>query len=165
VAPRVRIGSNAKNAVFNRPRGIKALSRSPIGIMLYNRRNTDSETSTSLVKWGADDVSAHMYVQLVDGIWNINFRQYFPFIFREEPYDYTMNMPLVKAPIFFITGDKDFANYVGIRRYGFDRVSSELKKFVMLPGYGHTDLVMGRRVEHEVYPLIAEWMEEIEAAT
>jgi len=60
VAPRVRIGSNAKNAVLNRPRGIKALSRSPIGIMLYNRRNTDSETSTSLVKWGADDVSAHM---------------------------------------------------------------------------------------------------------
>jgi pimeloyl-ACP methyl ester carboxylesterase len=165
VAPRVRIGSNAKMAVLNRPRGIKALSRSPIGIMLYNRRNTDSETSTSLVKWGADDVSAHMYVQLVDGIWNIDFRQYFPFIFREEPYDYTLNMPLVKAPMFFITGDKDFANYVGIRRYGHDRISSQVKKFVMLPGYGYTDLVMGRRVEKEVYPLVAEWMEEVEAAT
>ena len=164
VAPRVRIGSNAKNAVLNRPRGIKALSRSPIGIMLYNRRNTDSETSTSLVKWGADDVSAHMYVQLVDGIWNISFRQYFPFIFREEPYDYTLNMPFIKAPMLFITGDKDFANWVGIRRYGYDRISSGVKKFVMLPGYGHTDLVMGRRVGDEVYPLIAEWMEGVEAA-
>jgi hypothetical protein len=36
--------------------------------MLYNRRNTDSETSTSLVKWGADDVTAHMYIQLVDRV-------------------------------------------------------------------------------------------------
>jgi poly-beta-hydroxyalkanoate depolymerase len=54
---------------------------------------------------------------------------------------------------------------VGIRRYGHDRISSQVKKFVMLPGYGHTDLVMGRRVEEEVYPLVAEWMEEVEAVT
>jgi pimeloyl-ACP methyl ester carboxylesterase len=159
IAPKVRLGSNAKAMVLNRPRGIKALSRSPIGIMLYNRRNTDSETSTSLVKWGADDVSAHMYIQLVDGIWNINFRQYFPFIFRRDPYDYTLNMGLITAPMLYITGDMDFANWEGIKRYGYDRISSEEKKFVMLPGYGHTDLVMGRRVADEVYPLIAEWME------
>ena len=31
----------------------------------------------------------------------------------------------------------------------------------MLPGYGHTDLVMGRRVSDEVYPLLAEWMEGV----
>lgn len=161
VAPRVRIGSNAKNAVLNRPRGLKFLSRSPIGIMLYNRRNTDSETSTSLVKWGADDVSAKMSVQLIDGIWNINCRQYFPFIFRADPYDYTLNMPLIKAPMLFVTGDKDFANWEGIKRYGFDRISSEVKQFVMLPGYGHTDLVMGRQVSDDVYPVIADWMDAV----
>lgn len=160
VVPKVGIGKNAKKAVFNRPRGIKALSRSPIGCMLYCRRNTDSETSTSLVKWGADDVSAHMYIQLVDGLWNINFRQYFPFVFRHDPYDYTMNMHLIELPMLYVTGDKDFANWVGIKRYGYDRISSDVKKFVMLPGYGHTDLVMGKRVAEEVYPLIADWMDE-----
>ena len=159
IAPKVRVGSNAKSMVLNRPRGIKALSRSPIGIMLYNRRNTDPETSTSLVKWGADDVSARMYIQLVDGIWNIDFRQYFPFIFKRQPYDYTLNMPLIETPMLFLTGDKDFANWEGIKRYGFDRISSDAKEFVMLPGYGHTDLVMGRRVADEVYPLLADWME------
>ena len=162
-APRVRLGSNAKKAVMNRPRGIKFLSRSPIGIMLYNRRNTDSETSTSLVKWGADDVSAHMNIQLIDSVWNINFRQYFPFIFRDDPYDYTLNMPLITAPMLFLTGDKDFANWEGIKRYGFDRISSAAKEFVMLPGYGHTDLVMGRHVSEDVYPLIARWMEDMTA--
>lgn len=165
IARKVRIGSSAKALVFNRPKGIKALSRSPIGIMLYCRRNTDSETSTSLVKWGADDVSARMSVQLADAVWNINFRQYFPFIFRHDPYDYTMNMNLIKAPMFFISGDKDFANWEGIKRYGHDRVSSEIKKFTMLPGYGHTDLVMGRRVAEEVYPLLTEWLDELSGAT
>ena len=100
-----------------------------------------------------------MYIQLVDGIWNVNFRQYFPFVFRRDPYDYTLNMGLIQAPMLYITGDMDFANWEGIERYGYDRISSAEKKFVMLPGYGHTDLVMGRRVADEVYPLIAEWME------
>jgi len=33
----------------------------------------------------------------------------------------------------------------------------------MLPGYGHTDLVMGRHVSEDVYPLIARWMEDMTA--
>jgi pimeloyl-ACP methyl ester carboxylesterase len=161
-ARRVRIGSNAKNVVFNRPKGLRALSRSPIGILLYNRKNTDSETSTCLVKWGADDVSARMSVQLIDNIWNINLRQYYPFVFRHDPYDYTLNMPLIELPMLYLAGDKDFANWEGIKRYGYDRISSDVKEFIMLPGYGHTDLVMGRRVSEEVYPLISTWMGEIE---
>ena len=36
------------------------------------------------------------------------------------------------------------------------------KRYVELPGYGHTDLVMGRNVAREVYPLVLEWMMEIE---
>jgi hypothetical protein len=50
----------------------------------------------------------------------------------------------------------------GIKRYGYDRVVSGQKKYVELPGYGHTDLVMGRNVAREVYPLVLEWMMEIE---
>jgi pimeloyl-ACP methyl ester carboxylesterase len=162
-APHMRVGTGIRAALGDRPRLIKAISRSPLGIMLYNRRNTDSETSTSLVKWAGDDVSARMNVQLLDGIWNKNFRQYFPFDFGDDPYDYTMNMNLISAPILFVTGDKDFANYEGIKKYGYDRVSSEIKEFAMFPDYGHTDLVMGRNVAEEVYPVIAGWMDEIDA--
>ena len=161
-APRVRLGTLVLEAVKNRPKLIKAVSRSPVGMLLYCRRNTDSQTTTSLVKWGGDDVSANMYVQLVDGVWGTNFRQYFPFTFRDEPYDYTLNMNLITLPILFVTGEKDFANSEGIRRYGYDRISSKEKKFVVFPGYGHTDLVMGKNVENEVYPVIAQWISEIE---
>lgn len=160
-APKLRIGSYARAVVFNRPKGIRFLSRSPLGILVYNRRNTDSQTSTSLVKWGADDVSTRMSVQLMEGVKNVNYRQYAPLVFGAEPYDYTENMDLVTAPMLFITGEKDFANWEAIKRYGFDRVSSERKDFVMLPGYGHTDLVMGKNVSEEVYPLIADWMDSV----
>lgn len=163
-APRMRVGSGIDQALGRWPRLIKAVSRSPIGMMLYNRRNTDSETSTSLVRWAGDDVSARMNVQLMDGVRNTHFRQYFPFDFRGDPYDYTLNIHLITAPMLFVTGDKDFANYAGIRKYGYDRVSSEEKEFVMFPGYGHTDLVMGRNVEDDVYPVIVRWMEHIESA-
>lgn len=164
VVPRYRVGTRVLRLCGNRPRLMKALSRSPVGMLLYCRRNTDAETTTSLLKWGADDVSTRMFVQLMDGVWNINFRQYFPVTFREQPYDYTMNMHLLSAPMLFITGDKDFANWAGIKRYGYDRVSSRVKRLVTLPGYGHTDLVMGRHVQQDVYPVILEWMREVAEA-
>jgi len=161
-APRFSIGLRVCGLAGWRPRLIKAVSRSPLGVLLYCRRNTDPDTTTSLIKWAGDDVSTRMLIQLTDGIWNKNFRQYFPMTFRKQPYDYTENMHLISLPIFYVTGEKDFANCVGIKRYGYDRAASEIKKFVALPGYGHTDLVMGRDVEQEVYPLIYEWLQGIE---
>jgi hypothetical protein len=50
----------------------------------------------------------------------------------------------------------------GIKRYGHDSVASSEKKYVEMPGYGHTDLVMGRNVEQDVYQVIFDWMREIE---
>ncbi len=161
--PHVQIGNGLKKFLGGRPRLIKAASRSPLGLLLYCRKNTDADTTTSLIKWAGDDVSAKMFVQLADGIWNINFRQYFPLTFRGEPYDYTLNMRLITAPMLFVTGDKDFANHVGIRRYGYDMISTSEKDFVTFQGYGHTDLVMGKNVETEVYPVILDWLKKIEA--
>jgi pimeloyl-ACP methyl ester carboxylesterase len=164
VSPHMKLGSNIRKFVGKKPRLLQLISRSPIGILLYCRGNTDRETSTSLIKWGGDDVSANMYVQLADGIRNIHFRQYYPLTFRDKPYDYTMNMDLITTPMLYITGDKDFAHWEAIKLYGYDRISSDLKSFVTFPGYGHTDLVMGKEVEKDVYPVLAEWMGEVEAA-
>jgi lysosomal acid lipase/cholesteryl ester hydrolase len=159
--PRFRVGSRILRLFGSRPRALKALSRSPLGLLLYCRRNTDCETTTSLIRWGADDVSAGMFVQLVDGVRNTHFRQYFPVTFKHQPYDYTMGMPLIRTPMLFVTGDKDFANWAGIKRYGYDRISSREKEIVTLPGYGHTDLVMGRNAHEDVYPVVLEWMEKV----
>lgn len=157
------IGSVVQKHLIDHPRFIMAMSRSPIGIVLYRRANTDSDTTTSLIKWGADDLPFRMDIQLLDGIRSGHLRQYFSFSFRDFPCDYTINMPLIEAPILFISGEKDFAGWSTIKKYGYEVVSSKKKDMLVFPDYGHTDLVIGKNVEDEVYPAILQWMRKIES--
>lgn len=103
-----------------------------------------------------------MSVQLTSGFYHKDLLQYFPLLFSEEPYDYTDNIRLISLPILFIAGEEYDIYSQGITCYGYGRVGSGQKKYVELPGYGHTDLVMGRNVSQDVYPLVLEWMMEIE---
>jgi alpha-beta hydrolase superfamily lysophospholipase len=72
-------------------------------------------------------------------------------------------MERITAPMLFITGDRDFVNADRVRSSGYEGVSSAVKEFICFAGYGHTDLVMGKRVQSEVYPVIADWLESIPA--
>jgi hypothetical protein len=48
-----------------------------------------------------------------------------------------------------------------IKRFGYDGVSSHIKEYANLPGYGYTDLLMGRTARHDVYPMLADWMASV----
>jgi pimeloyl-ACP methyl ester carboxylesterase len=157
-SPRVYGVGGPKKRLRDHPRLIMAISRSPYGAIAYRRSNTDKETTTSLGKWGTDDVSAGMWVQLLDALLNGDLRQHLPEDSVVEPYNYTEQMHLLSLPILFLTGDRDFANPAAIKRFGFERIGSDMKKFVDLAGYGHTDLVMGRHVERDVYRLVSDWI-------
>ena len=50
-----------------------------------------------------------------------------------------------------------------VKRYGYESVSSEMREYVQLPGYGHVDMLIGRGVETDVFPLVADWIKEVEA--
>lgn len=157
-SPRVyRIGGR-KGALDEHPRVMMAVSRSPMLSFTYCRGNTDKDATTSLARWGTGDVSAGMWVQLLQALLEGDMLEHPG---RSEPdrrYSYTANMSTITLPIFFLTGDKDFANPGAIERFGYDGISSERKEYVNLAGYGHTDLLMGRNVEREVYPLLSAWM-------
>lgn len=143
------------------PRLTMALSRSPLVIFTYCRRNTDKDTTTSLAKWGTGDASAGMYVQLFSSLLDERFLEHPG---RGEPgtlYDYTAGMGLLELPILFLTGSEDFANPHTIRRLGYEAVSSPVKEYVNLEGYGHTDLLMGKTVASDVYPRIVEWIRSL----
>jgi len=157
-SPRVYGIGGRKRLFRDHPRLIMAVSRSPYGAVAYYRPNTDKETTTSLGRWGTDDVSAGMWVQLLEGLLNGDLHQYLPAGSNVDPYDYTEHMHLVSLPILFLTGNRDFANPAAIKRFGYERVKSDMKKFVDLSGYGHTDLAMGRNVEKEVFPLLSDWI-------
>jgi len=141
--------------LLEHPRLLMALSRSPFFIPTYCRNNTDKDATTSLAKWGMGDASAGMYVQLFQSLLDGPFMEHPG---RTEPdarYSYTDNMDLISLPMFFVTGTEDFANCESIRQYGFEQVSSPIKEYVNLPGYGHTDMLMGKHAEQDVYEMLA----------
>ncbi|HEY5494495.1 MAG TPA: alpha/beta fold hydrolase [Candidatus Anoxymicrobiaceae bacterium] len=143
------------------PRLMMAASRLPLAATAYYRPNTDKDATTSLVKWATGDVSNAMNTQLFEAISSEHFLEHLPEGATHAAYDYTAGMGLITTPLFFFAAEKDFFHSSSIKEYGFDAVSSSEKKFLFMAGYGHTDMVMGKRVESEVYPLIADWMNSV----
>lgn len=129
---------------------------SPLAYFLGNPRNLDTDVVYSLLKNAADDVTTRMAGQIISLGHDPDYRDY-----RGE-LNYTAHMHLIRAPFFFITGTEDFVGEDNLR-HAYDLVSSELKRFKCYAGYGHTDLVVGKRVRDEVYPDILAWIEDLRA--
>jgi pimeloyl-ACP methyl ester carboxylesterase len=155
--PRIALSRGA--SLFQRmPRLGRLLARcSPLAYFLGNPRNLDTDVVYSLLKYAGEDVTTRMACQIISLGHDPDYRDY-----RGE-LNYTAHMHLVKAPFFFITGTGDFVGEDNLR-HAHDLVSSELKRFKSYPGYGHTDLVVGKRVQEEVYPDILAWIEDLCAA-
>jgi pimeloyl-ACP methyl ester carboxylesterase len=162
VSPRVYATGNRSRIVRRHRRLVMAITRSPFVAGAYNRSNTDKETTTSLALWGKDDVSAGMWVQRLLSLLEGDLRQHPPSSPGATPYDYAANMSLITLPLLFLTGDRDYSPNA-VNRYGYQAVSSDKKKLVRLPEYGHTDLLMGSRAHLDVYPLLADWIKEVAA--
>ncbi|MBN2026876.1 MAG: alpha/beta fold hydrolase [Actinobacteria bacterium] len=127
--------------------------RGPIAIGLYNPDNVDADVGYSLLKWAADNVTTGMTVQILSLGLDPEYTD------SRKEYGFTANMHNITAPLFFITGTEDFAGAENIRTDGYAKVSSDKRRFENYAGYGHTDLVMGKRVYDEIYPDILDWVE------
>ncbi len=149
------LGVPASRLAGRSPRLAAAIALSPLGVLLYNRDNIEAGAGASLVKWAGDDVSPAMARQLLYGLVNRDF------LSHDRGHDYTANMHRVTAPMLFISGTEDFAGAGCISRYGYERAASERKDFHCFPGFGHTDLIMGRSVDELVYPAITAWLDEV----
>jgi pimeloyl-ACP methyl ester carboxylesterase len=153
ISPKVpisRIGTIAER--FPRMGRVMAM-HGLIAIFLYNVKNVDPDVGYSLLKWASDNVTTRMTAQIVALAVDPDFKCY------NGEYNYTAGMDSITTPLFFITGTEDFVGGDNVREYGYEKVSSEKKRFENYAGYGHTDLVMGKRVYEEVYPDILEWVE------
>ncbi len=151
---RVSLGVPVGRWAQRHPRGAAMVALSPAGILLYNWRNVEADAAVSLLRWAGDDVSPAMARQLVFGLINGDY------LSHDRSYNYTDGMERITVPMLFVTGTEDFASHECIRRYGYERVSSTRKDFICFPGYGHTDLVMGKGVEEKVYPAISAWLDQ-----
>ncbi len=153
--PRLPLGLAISGFFAQHPRLGRMAAMSPLSEVIYRRGNVDADTAFSLIKWAGDNVSNRMFIQLTDALLNGELMDY------HRVYSYTANMDRVNAPLFFVTGGEDFAGPNNIYEHAYCKVSSEMKRFECFPGYGHTDLVMGKWAERDVYPSILEWTEKI----
>lgn len=128
----------------------------PIAVFLYNKENVYPEVGHSLLKWASDNVTARMTAQILSLVRDRDFRDY------HGACSYTERMADITLPLLFITGTLDFVGAENIRTHGYERVGSLRKRFENFAEYGHTDLVMGKRVYEEVYPVILDWLQELE---
>lgn len=123
-----------------------------IAIFLYNAKNVDPDVGYSLIRQASDNVTTRMTAQIVALACDPDFKSY------DGEYNYTANMGNVTAPVFFITGSEDFVGPANVKD-AYETVASEEKRFKHYEDYGHTDLVMGKRVYEEVYPDILDWID------
>jgi len=137
--------------------GKQLAARGPVARALYNAKNVDPDVGYSLLKWASDKVTARMTIQIVRLGLDPDFRSY------DGTWNYTAGMERLSAPMFFVTGTRDFAGADNLRLQGYQAVSSPIRDYKCYPEYGHTDLVMGKRVYEEVYPDILAWMRKVES--
>ncbi|RJP27645.1 MAG: alpha/beta fold hydrolase [Actinobacteria bacterium] len=155
INPRIAM-SRLRDLVTRFPRLGRVLAkRGPIAMFLYNPDNVDADVGYSLLKSAADNVTTSMAAQIVALAADPDLKDY------NGECNYTVDMHTITAPIFFITGTVDFVGADNVREYGYEQVASDPKRFKNYQDYGHTDLVMGKRVYEEVYPEILAWVEEL----
>jgi polyhydroxyalkanoate synthase len=135
--------------------GRMVAERGPIAAGYYNPKNVYPDVGYSMFKCAGDNVTTHMLNQFLALAIDPDFKDY------GKEHSYTRNMKLITAPILFITGSRDFVGAENIRAEAYEAVSSPLKDFKFYEEYGHTDLVMGKRVYDEVYPVILSWVEQL----
>jgi pimeloyl-ACP methyl ester carboxylesterase len=138
--------------------GMAMAKKSPIATALYNVDNVDADVGYSLLRLASDNVSARMTNQILFLSDDPDLKDY------NGECNYTAGMCTITAPLFFITGTKDFVGAENVRGYGYEQVASDPKRFECYADYGHTDLVMGKRVYEEIYPDIQEWIEGLPAS-
>jgi pimeloyl-ACP methyl ester carboxylesterase len=73
----------------------------------------------------------------------------------------TRNMHMITAPVLFVAGELDAVRPDILYRDGYLQVSSEVKDYMFLDGYGHVDLIQGLDIREEVLPGILEWLGKV----
>lgn len=73
-------------------------------------------------------------------------------------YDYSANLNKITTPLLAIAGSVDLEDPAKGINKTVENVSSEIKKFINIPKYGHLDLLLSDNASILVYPEITNWL-------
>ena len=125
----------------------------------FNRQNMTDRVTRALYRCVMEDVSSG----LVDQLTRVAETGYLKS--ADGGFDYTSELGRVSVPILCIAGTGDrICEPAGVR-YAYEHVGSTDKTYREMgrtngcrADYGHFDLVVGKNVRDEVYPIIRDWL-------
>jgi pimeloyl-ACP methyl ester carboxylesterase len=137
--------------------------RLPGDAIFLNRTNVEARAVERALCFLAEDVSGGEISQFLDWAENGEFRS------RDKRHSYERLGPAGGKPMLFLAGAKDrMAPPVSVAA-AYERIPSSRKAFRVLgteqgqeEEYGHGDLLIGKNVRREVFPLIRDWLASAE---
>ncbi|MBI4970842.1 MAG: alpha/beta hydrolase [Candidatus Omnitrophica bacterium] len=137
----------------------RGMVRDPLADLFYSKDNMDPGTISKLYNHVVENVSPGVMNQIV-----LMLKEEY-FVSSDGKINYTEEMTKINNPILFVAGRDDNLSDPESVRYGYRKVSSTDKtylEFSTLNGtkmdYGHDDLIIGKRVQDEVYPKLYNWL-------
>ncbi len=137
-SPRIPLSELALGFGLDHPRAAQAIMTSPLASFYLQPRNMGREASGLFGTWAGGSVSARHMAHIMQFS---RLGDFAPFVADgERPrFTYTDGIPSITTPLVMIGGGADFVRIDRLRASVFDRVSSEHKRFIEIPGAGHVD--------------------------
>lgn len=127
----------------------------------YAADNVDLEVLETGLKTAVENVSSALFLQLHDWYRTNHFRN------LDHSFSYRDHLKSIRAPFLVCAGSVDGLTAYPDVHLAFREMGSQEKRFRVFSResgcrteYGHMDLVLGKNAPREVFPVIAQWMQE-----
>ncbi len=125
----------------------------------FNLRNVERDVVLEMMRFGTEDPPLSEVAQLVS--WGRGGR----LVSANGAIDYERGLADLRTPLLLMAATADRHVPPGAIQQALDRLGCGEKKLIEIGkrsgaqmDYGHTDLLLGRRAEHEVFPHISAWL-------
>jgi pimeloyl-ACP methyl ester carboxylesterase len=153
-SPRIPLSEFALGFGLEHPRIAEAIMTSPLARFYLQPRNMGREACGLFGTWAGGSVSARHLAHMIQMGRLGDLAPFMPDGGR-PPFTYTDGIPRITVPLVMVGGGADPIREDRLRAAVFDKVSSEHKRFIFLPGAGHVDQLYLMDLED-----IFGWLEE-----
>lgn len=132
--------------------------------LLYNPNNMDPATIRRMLSCALDDIPARLLVEYLSAGRERPDRE------ASETFAHELRLGEIRTPLLLIGGVRDRLCPPGNLKALHDQVASPVKRLLLLGretgcqhDYAHHDLLLGKNVHTEVFPLLERWLAERDA--
>lgn len=121
--------------------------------------NVTSKAVRDATSYRRDDEPAGVWVDMMQGRDPRYYNGHW--VDPQSLFDYTENLSRITVPVLAVAGQWDASDPWYDINETVQRMSSPNKQCVVIPGYGHMDLILGDDASVTVFPVITNWLDSL----